>query len=160
MRSSTSLLARQFRRIQVARVMESATKQDQRLFIGVLALGATVGAIDGLDQSEDDLRREYAFGQRTLLEPIGLTSHFSSLRRHQTLKKLESSKTKDTLHSKYKVQWSKPLGEGTFGSVYLAKNRLTGEEVAIKKIPKRYTGGFLDSTSTGVVNSLLNLDVR
>jgi hypothetical protein len=72
-----------------------------------------------------------------------LTSHFSSLRRHETLQRLQKSKNVETLQSKYKVRWSKPLGEGTFGAVYLGKNRITGEDVAVKKISKKYTGEFV-----------------
>jgi serine/threonine protein kinase len=61
------------------------------------------------------------------------------LRRHQTITKLKDTATKATLESRYKTQWQKPLGEGSFGSVYLATDRVTGESVAVKKIPKDMT---------------------
>ncbi|KAL7560557.1 hypothetical protein ACA910_001425 [Epithemia clementina (nom. ined.)] len=44
-----------------------------------------------------------------------------------------------TLESKYKVNWRRPLGEGTFGAVYPGTNRATGEHVAVKKISKQCT---------------------
>lgn len=60
-------------------------------------------------------------------------------RRLQTLRRIRQVETKNaTLESKYKVA-KKPLGEGAFGQVFLGKNRLTGEQVAIKKIWKEFT---------------------
>lgn len=35
---------------------------------------------------------------------------------------------------RYEVDWQKPLGQGAFGAVYLGKDRVTGESVAIKEI--------------------------
>jgi serine/threonine protein kinase len=52
---------------------------------------------------------------------------------------MEETKTRDKLESRYAVQWNRPLGEGGFGSVYLATDKITGEPVAVKKIPKRHT---------------------
>jgi len=44
------------------------------------------------------------------------------------------------MDSRYFVEWYRPpLGEGAFGVVYSAKDRDTGERVALKKIPKRFT---------------------
>lgn len=77
--------------------------------------------------------------QKTSLEAFPLASHFSSLRRHQTIQRLDKTKNLDTLQSKYKIKWNRPLGEGTFGAVYLGKNKVTGEQVAVKKIAKAYT---------------------
>ena len=86
---------------------------------------------------------EYDVSRKTLLEAHRLLPHFSSsISRHNTIQRLSRAKNMDTLVRKYKIKWSKPIGEGTFGSVYLAKNRLTGEEVAVKKISKQYTGWF------------------
>jgi serine/threonine protein kinase len=45
----------------------------------------------------------------------------------------------DYLRSRYIIDWKKPIGEGAFGAVYKASNRETGELLALKKIPKRFT---------------------
>ena len=63
----------------------------------------------------------------------------SGLRRHRTIEQMQESATRVTLKSKYNVHWSEPLGEGTFGAVYQAVDRVSGEKVAVKKIPKRFT---------------------
>lgn len=63
----------------------------------------------------------------------------SGLRRHRTIEKMEESATRVTLKSKYNVNWPEPLGEGTFGAVYQAVDRVSGEKVAVKKIPKKFT---------------------
>lgn len=63
------------------------------------------------------------------------------LRQRRTLKQLNDRATKQvTFLEKYDVHWNEPpLGEGSFGAVYEATNRSTGERVAIKRIPKEYT---------------------
>jgi serine/threonine protein kinase len=69
-----------------------------------------------------------------------LSARLSSVRRHATIQKLNQTKNASaTLESKYKVQWKRPLGEGTFGAVYSASRRSTGEAVAVKKISKQFT---------------------
>jgi hypothetical protein len=76
---------------------------------------------------------------RAECEGFSAATRFTRLRRHQTITKMKSTASKATLDSKYKVQWQKPLGEGSFGSVYHATDRATGESVAVKKIPKELT---------------------
>jgi len=63
------------------------------------------------------------------------------LRRHATFQKLEEiATTGERLVDKYNVQLDgEPLGEGTFGAVYAATHKQTGEAVAVKKIHKRNT---------------------
>lgn len=78
----------------------------------------------------------------------------SGLRRHRTIQKMEESATRATLKSKYNVNWSEPLGEGTFGAVYQAVDRATGEKVAVKKIPKKFTD---NETFQREMNALLRL---
>jgi serine/threonine protein kinase len=56
-----------------------------------------------------------------------------------TIRRLEQERSKEVLEDKYKVQWNKILGEGAFGAVYLASNFKTGEQVAVKKISKKFT---------------------
>lgn len=63
----------------------------------------------------------------------------SQLRRHQTMQKLEETKTRHTLQSKYRVDWKNPLGQGAFGAVFMGKSLSTGESVAIKKLSKDFT---------------------
>lgn len=63
----------------------------------------------------------------------------ADLRRFRTLKRMDENTTKESLDSRYEVNWGNDLGEGSFGSVFLAKDRKTGEKVAVKKISKKYT---------------------
>ena len=56
---------------------------------------------------------------------------------------MQSSASKATLRSRYRINWFRPLGEGTFGTVYSATDRATGEKVALKKLPKKHTDDLL-----------------
>jgi Protein kinase domain len=76
---------------------------------------------------------------RAICEPLLLQHQGSSLRRHQTIQQMEKTATKASLKEHYDVNWSNPLGEGSFGSVHTAIERKTGEVVAVKKISKEYT---------------------
>lgn len=56
------------------------------------------------------------------------------------LSRMQQAQTKDSsLESKYKINSKKPIGEGAFGQVFLATHKITGEQVAVKKIWKEFT---------------------
>jgi predicted Ser/Thr protein kinase len=76
---------------------------------------------------------------RVECEALRIPNRYTRIRRHQTLAKMQDSATKATLTSKYEVQWGEFLGEGAFGQVFLAKDRKTGEAVAVKKMPQNMT---------------------
>jgi serine/threonine protein kinase len=67
---------------------------------------------------------------------------------------LTTSQNKTILSNKYNVDYSQKLGQGAFGSVYLATHRETGEKVALKCIDKKYTD---DSSFQREMNALLHL---
>ena len=85
-------------------------------------------------------------------EPLGL--RVTRLRRHQTIQKLEKTAEKDTINSRYKVDWKHPLGEGTFGKVFQGVDRRTKEKVAVKKISKAFTD---NEAFTREMDALLHL---
>jgi serine/threonine protein kinase/CRP-like cAMP-binding protein len=61
------------------------------------------------------------------------------LTKRNTLRRMEQARSIEALEDKYKVQWDKVLGEGSFGAVYLGTNVKTGENVAVKKISQELT---------------------
>jgi hypothetical protein len=64
----------------------------------------------------------------------------AALNRRATIRLLnESSNTIQNMHSKYKTNWNKSIGEGAFGSVYQSTSRQAGDLFAMKKIPKQLT---------------------
>ena len=67
-------------------------------------------------------------------------SRAAALNRRQTIRVINSAKTtQQDMRFKYQTNWKRPLGEGAFGTVYLSKNRITKDLVAMKKIPKQLT---------------------
>lgn len=73
---------------------------------------------------------------KSKLQPKPLTSHIT---RQRTLLMMEDTSCPTALESRYVVNWRRVLGEGAFGAVYPARDRTTGEKVAVKKIPKKLT---------------------
>lgn len=66
--------------------------------------------------------------------------HRALLRTRQTLRRIERDSVKgQSLESRYAVDWNSPLGQGSFGVVYLGMDRETQESVAVKKISKKLT---------------------
>jgi serine/threonine protein kinase len=92
--------------------------------------------------SIEPLKSIIEFSQKTCLcEKSSIRAkRTTNLSRRSTIRLLKQSQnTIDYLRSKYIIDWKKPIGEGAFGAVYKAKNRDTGELLALKKIPKRFT---------------------
>lgn len=77
----------------------------------------------------------------------------SRLARRRTIQRMKASKTRATLSSQYRVE-SQPVGEGAFGSVFVGYHRATGEQVAIKKIPKQFTS---DASFTNEMEALMHI---
>ena len=87
-----------------------------------------------------------------MLNPTSPTRR--TLARHGTIRRIEDTASKVTLESRYSVNWSKPLGEGAFGEVFVATDRNTGEQFALKKIAKKYTD---DTSFQREMNALMHL---
>lgn len=58
------------------------------------------------------------------------------LRRNMTSQLMAAEATAKTFFSLYEVDFDHPLGSGAYGDVYLCRERSSGEECALKKIPK------------------------
>ncbi|KAL7480553.1 hypothetical protein ACHAW6_006241 [Cyclotella cf. meneghiniana] len=61
------------------------------------------------------------------------------LRRAVTSKLMAAEATAKNFFSLYEVDFDHPLGSGAYGDVYLCRERSSGEECALKKIPKEFT---------------------
>lgn len=68
-----------------------------------------------------------------------LVEGVSRLARYRTAQKMQESSNNKWVEDVYRVKWNRPLGEGSFGTVYQASDKKTGEKVAVKKIPKKFT---------------------
>ena len=65
-----------------------------------------------------------------------LSPHDMRLRRAVTSQLMAAEATTKTFFSLYEVDFDHPLGSGAYGDVYLCRERSSGEECALKKIPK------------------------
>jgi hypothetical protein len=65
-----------------------------------------------------------------------LSAKISRLRRNVTSKLMAAEATDKTFFSLYEVDFDHPLGQGAYGDVYLCREIASGEECALKKIPK------------------------
>jgi len=72
---------------------------------------------------------------------VATSSAYLDLRiqRAVTSKRMAAEKSRRTFFSVYEVKFDEPLGSGAYGDVYLCRERSTGEECALKKIPKEFT---------------------
>jgi Serine/threonine protein kinase len=88
-------------------------------------------------------------------ETLTQQNKVASLSRRATIRLLEeTSHPIQNMRALYKIYWKKPLGEGAFGTVYLATNRKNADQVAVKKIPKRLTD---DASFQNEVNALVRV---
>mmetsp|Transcript_21023 Transcript_21023/g.34764 ORF Transcript_21023/g.34764 Transcript_21023/m.34764 type:complete len:797 (+) Transcript_21023:125-2515(+) len=98
------------------------------------------------DQIEFSVRTPFAPAQSVQCEEVEeharlmeLVEGVSRLARHRTVQRMDESASKKSVEDEYRIRWNRPLGEGSFGTVFRAVERQSGEEVAVKKIPKKYT---------------------
>jgi tRNA A-37 threonylcarbamoyl transferase component Bud32 len=120
-----------------------------RSFIALIGIGSFSTAATIASDSNDDhesirltrLRHSVTSLLRSevLCEPVAVRLEGSSLKRHQTIQKMEKTSTTKALHELYKVDWKNTLGKGNFGSVHTAIDLRTGEAVAVKKISRKLT---------------------
>jgi serine/threonine protein kinase len=94
------------------------------------------------DQRHPDLQDPHLQHHHEENKPTKRRPSIRSLRRMQTIRRLDLHSTKgQKLHQRY--QWSEKddiLGEGAYGTVYLAHNKVkANEKVALKKMPKKIT---------------------
>lgn len=123
--------------------------QDARRQLWPVGAALSLVALAELDQQRTSKEEETTTTfphNRHWLAPITITQcdrpaprRSADLRRFRTLKRMDENTTKESLESRYDVNWRAPLGEGSFGAVYLGTDRRTGEKVAVKKISKKYT---------------------
>jgi hypothetical protein len=88
-------------------------------------------------------------------ETLTQQSRAAMLSRRATIRLLDqTSNPVKNMYVQYDIDWRKTLGEGAFGTVYLATNRKTSDQVALKKIPKRVTD---DASFQNEVNALVRV---
>ena len=83
-----------------------------------------------------------------------LPDHDLRLQRSVTSKRMSKEAVARSFFSVYEVDFDNPLGSGAYGDVYLCRDRATGEQYALKKIPKEYTQ---NSEFQREMNALLHL---
>ena len=93
-------------------------------------------------QQQQQQQQQHHQEEKIKNKPSKRRPSIRSLRRMQTIRRLDLHSTKgQKLHQRY--QWSEKddiLGEGAYGTVYLARNKVkVNETVALKKMPKKIT---------------------
>jgi hypothetical protein len=66
------------------------------------------------------------------------TEQKRTIQHRRTLKRMDSSATRKSIYALYDIE-STPLGEGSFGQVFAATDKRSGESLALKKIRKEFT---------------------
>jgi hypothetical protein len=99
--------------------------------------------VDGTSRDETHSSRLQHFVSPATSGCEGALLTFPRLRRQATIEQLQVTASPNRLENTYRIRWDDKLGEGAYGSVYLAHHKITGEAVAVKEIDKRFT----DSTS-------------
>lgn len=83
-----------------------------------------------------------------------MPDHDLRLQRAATSRRMAAEKTRQTFFSLYEVDFDNPLGSGSYGDVYLCRERATREAFALKKIPKEFTE---DAEFQREMNALLQI---
>ena len=136
--------------------------------IGVVAAGTAAATVLAAMGKADDQETTDGSSMASMQLPINFPALFTAnqtlcefrlpqvarLARSRTIRRMEDTSTKDTLRSRYDVEWKNPLGEGGFGAVYIATDRRTKELVAVKKISKRLTD---DASFQKEMNAFLHI---
>ena len=109
-------------------------------------------------QEEAKKQAELSGSDETRIDPLTVTKtllkRFRSLGRGHAAREMHQTSSLATLRSRYRVNWFRPIGEGTFGTVYSATDRATGEKVALKKLPKKFTD---DVSFTREMDALMHI---
>mmetsp|Transcript_3749 Transcript_3749/g.8100 ORF Transcript_3749/g.8100 Transcript_3749/m.8100 type:complete len:1004 (+) Transcript_3749:497-3508(+) len=118
-------------------------------FFGSGLIGAVVGGNYGNKEDSSDNENT---SDNTSNENSSSSNDNKNLYSDHVHKLLVQEARKDQdVESKYKIYWRKPLGEGAFGTVYLAQRKSSGERVAIKKISQRFTNQTSFSNEMGAL---------
>mmetsp|Transcript_21242 Transcript_21242/g.38364 ORF Transcript_21242/g.38364 Transcript_21242/m.38364 type:complete len:865 (-) Transcript_21242:249-2843(-) len=129
-----------------------------------IALGAAAAVLLGVEG--DRQSRNASNEQLTVKKLASFTTIFNgkspsttkskdtNLQNKSMLSEDTNSQNKNILSKQYDVDYSQKLGQGAFGSVYLATHRETGDKVALKRIDKKYTD---DHSFQREMNALLHL---
>lgn len=103
------------------------------------ALATTVVSAVYVDAPEKNQTLSFYTPSVASSEPARKRTSKRTLQRRRTIQNISLNATKAPLESKYIWHVDKVLGEGAYGSVYLATSKATDEHVALKKISKQQT---------------------
>ncbi|KAL7542358.1 hypothetical protein ACHAXR_011711 [Thalassiosira sp. AJA248-18] len=83
-----------------------------------------------------------------------IPDHDLRLQRALTSRRMAAEKSRRTFFSIYEVDFDNPLGSGSYGDVYLCRERASEDACALKKIPKEFTE---DAEFQREMNALLHI---